>query len=59
MESIQESIPSADSDSDSDTDSIDTGIDSVGIVDQPASASKYYTVRLSDYQEHLDEKSAH
>jgi len=33
VESIQELIPQADSDSDSDTDSIDTGIDTLGIVD--------------------------
>ena len=33
MESIQESIPQTDSNSDSDTDSINTGVDTLGIVD--------------------------
>ena len=35
LESIQVSILLVDSDSDTDTDSIDTGIDTLGIVDQP------------------------
>ena len=48
MESIQELIPSVDSDSDSDTQRIDTGINSLSIVDQPGIYQYSNVQKLSD-----------